>query len=315
MHKIMIKKVGVAFLLIVGIGLLGFLQIFYPPAIPASTRDSSPIYSLDENARFAVIGDFGWSGQPEADVANLVKSWSPDFIVTTGDNNYSRFNMFTIDHNIGQYYHEYIGAYSGSYGSGSTQNRFFPTLGNHDWHSIFCIQEHCQGTYLEYFSLPGNERYYDFVWGPVHFFILDSDPREPDGTSPASAQGLWLKDTLAASTSAWNVVVAHHPPYSSSQHGSTAYMQWPFKVWGADLVLSGHDHVYERSVVNGLTYIVNGLGGKSIYSFKTSISGSQVRFNQDYGAMLVEANPQTLTIKFITRTGQLVDQYTLQAQP
>ena len=309
------KKAIVPIILILAIGVLGVLPLLYSPVFPSAKDAVTLVHSIDQSTRFAVIGDFGQSGKPEADVAAMVKSWSPDFIVTTGDNNYSQFNMFTIDHNIGQYYHDFIGTYPGSYGSGSTQNRFFPTLGNHDWHSMFCIQERCQGTYLEYFSLPGNERYYDFVWGPVHFFILDSDPREPDGTSPASAQGLWLKDTLAASTSPWNVVVAHRPPYSSSQHGSTAYMQWPFKAWGADLVLSGHDHVYERSVVNGLTYIVNGLGGKSIYKFKTPISGSQVRFNQDYGAMLVEANPQTLTIKFITRTGQLVDQYTLQTQP
>ena len=66
MHRVMIKKVVVACLVMVGIGLLGFLQIFDPPAAPVPTKDTPPIYSLSENARFAVIGDFGQSGQPEA---------------------------------------------------------------------------------------------------------------------------------------------------------------------------------------------------------------------------------------------------------
>ena len=56
---------------------------------------------------FAVISDYGLSGQPEADVANLVKSWNPEFIVTSGDNNQNS-RVYEMDDNIGQYYHEYI---------------------------------------------------------------------------------------------------------------------------------------------------------------------------------------------------------------
>src|SRR5262245_17274080 len=58
--------------------------------------------------RFAVIGDYGSAGPVEADVAALVKSWNPDFIVTVGDNNYTSGSAATIDANIGQYYHDYI---------------------------------------------------------------------------------------------------------------------------------------------------------------------------------------------------------------
>ena len=50
--------------------------------------------------------------------------------------------------------------------------------------------------YLNYFTLPNNERYYDFVQGPVHFFALNSDTNEPDGTSSSSTQGLWLQNGL-----------------------------------------------------------------------------------------------------------------------
>ncbi len=91
-------------------------------------------------------------------------------------------------------------------------------------------------------------------------------------------------------------------------------MQWPFQEWGASAVLSGHDHIYERLLADGIPYFVNGLGGRSMYSFNMPISESEIRFNQDYGAMLVEANPQTLTFNFITRTGTLVDQFMLQSK-
>ena len=260
--------------------------------------------------RFAVIGDYGNDSQAEQDVANVVKSWNPDFVITTGDNNYSFGAAETIDKNIGQYYHEFIYPYTGTYGAGATANRFFPSLGNHDWETTNAQP------YLDYFTLPGNERYYDFVWGPVHFFIVDSDVREPDGNSSASTQGLWLQSQLAASTSSWNVVYMHHPPYSSgANHGSTSVMQWPYQAWGADVVLSGHDHIYERIVLNGFPYFVNGLGGASIYTFNTPVPGSQVRYNGNYGVMLVEASESYITFQFITRTGLVIDTYTMSTTP
>lgn len=299
-------------LFFLAVGLWTLFSWLYPPAHPVLSNTLSPVFSTDPNTRFAVIGDFGENGSPEADVAGLVKSWNPDFIVTTGDNNYSNGSRFSIDNNIGKYYHEFIGSNSGNSGNNPSQNRFFPVLGNHDWRSVTCAFNPCRGAYLGYFSLPGNERYYDFIWGPVQFFVLDSDPKEPDGISPDSIQGLWLKQRLSNSTATWKIVVLHHSPYSSGKvHGSIKYMQWPFQEWGASAVLSGHDHLYERLLVNGLPYFVNGLGGGDIYSFNIPIPESEIRFNQDYGAMLVAANPQTLTFQFITRTGTLVDQLTL----
>lgn len=256
--------------------------------------------------RFAVIGDFGKAGQPEADVASMVNNLNPDFIITTGDNNYDVGAATTIDENIGQYYSRFISPYVGSYGSGDTINRFFPCLGNHDWATTGAVP------YLNYFSLPGNERYYDFVRGPVHFFAIDSDPNEPDGIDSSSVQAQWLKTALAGSTAIWKIVYMHHPPYSSSSvHGSTTTMQWPFKRWGASAVLAGHDHTYERLLKDSLIYIVNGLGGRSIYSFGTAIPESHVRFNDDYGAMIVVANSDSITFLFITRNYHIADRHTL----
>lgn len=253
-----------------------------------------------------MIGDFGLAGQPESDVATLVKSWNPDFILTLGDNNYEYGEASTIDQNVGQYYHEFISPYIGSFGVGSSTNRFFPVLGNHDWQATGAQP------YLDYFELPGNERYYDFVRGPVHFFAIDSDVSEPDGQTSTAPQALWLRDGLANSTSPWKIVYFHHPPYSSgTRHGNNATMQWPFHAWGASIVIAGHEHTYERIERDSIIYLVNGLGGKSIYSFGSPVTGSVVRYNADYGALQGVASVESLSIKFITRSGITVDSFAL----
>src|SRR4051812_12688680 len=154
-----------------------------------------------DTMRFAVIGDFGSVSKSEQAVADMVKGWQPDFIVTVGDNNYPLGLAENIDNNIGQYYHDYVGDYTGKHGEGSKENRFFPSLGNHDW-GIDSIDP-----YLNYFTLPGNERYYRVVQGSVEFFMLDSDSREPDGVSSDSIQGQWLQSALADSTATYKIVV------------------------------------------------------------------------------------------------------------
>ncbi len=257
---------------------------------------------------FAVIGDYGSGEAAESHVAALVKSWSPDFIVTVGDNNYPAGSADTIDHNIGSYYHAYIDPYSGAYGSGSDVNRFFPALGNHDWETADAK------AYLDYFVLPGNERYYDFAWGPVHLYCVDSDQEEPNGTSATSAQAQWLETRMGASAEPWRIVYFHNAPYTSGDtHGSSTWMRWPFQRWGATAVLSGHEHNYERLTENGIPYFVDGTGGESLYGFGAPISGSKVRFSGDYGAMLVKASSTSIEFMFYTYEGRLVDDLKIDA--
>jgi tartrate-resistant acid phosphatase type 5 len=260
---------------------------------------------------FAVIGDYGSNSGAGLDVSNLVKSWSPDFIITVGDNNYSSGSAVTIDRNVGQYYHEFIGNYTGNYGPGAARNNFYPALGNHDWRTTSGTPPLPQ-PYLDYFTLPGNERYYHFSRGPVEFFAIDSDSKEPHGRSSTSIQATWLRNRLNASTSPWKVVYMHHPPYSSGiVHGSEKVMQWPYREWGATAVLAGHDHTYERIIVEGLPYFVNGLGGAGKYSFGNPISGSVIRYSSDRGAMLVKANSLCMTFQFISRAGTVIDTYSI----
>ena len=289
--------------------LIAFMIIGMLPADPGLGAEQKQVGLQTEQAtslRFAVIGDYGDGSEAEGDVAALVKSWDPDIIVTTGDNNYSDGSADTIDENIGQFFREFIYPYKGSYPGGGQVNRFFPSLGNHDWNTPDAQP------YLDYFTLPGNERYYDFTWGPVHFFIIDSDSNEPDGNAWDSDQADWLQEQLTNSDQIWKIVVMHHPPYSSGEHGSNSVMQaWKFAEWGADVVLSGHDHNYERIFQDGILYFVNGLGGRSIYDFGDPVDGSQLRYNGDYGAMLVDVSIDEMRFRFTNRQGEGVDDYQL----
>lgn len=261
-----------------------------------------------EAVRMAVIGDYGEAGPAEAAVAELVLSWAPELIITTGDNNYELGQAGTIDENVGQYFHEFIAPYTGKYGRGASENRFFPSLGNHDWRTPNAWP------YLEYFALPGNERYYEVQWGPLHLFAIDSDKNEPDGVTADSVQAKWLRERLAASTSPWQIVYMHHPPYSSGDHGSSEELRWPYAEWGADVVLAGHDHHYERIEHEGIVYFVNGLGGNpERYALHAPIAGSEVRYNEEHGAMLVEATTERMDLRFVTTSGREIDHRVLTA--
>lgn len=275
--------------------------------VPLTAQDATP--SEDIVTQFAIIGDYGAKGDAEQAVADMVKSWNPDFIITLGDNNYFKGSPDTIDKNIGAYYADYIFPYNGSYQSDATENRFFPALGNHDW-----MTNDAQA-YFDYFSLPNNERYYDFVWKTVHFFVVDSDTSEPDGVTKGSVQYEWLRHGLTTSESQWNIVYFHHPPYSSSLlHPPSKWMRWPFQAWGADIVLSGHAHQYERLLVDNFPYIVNGLGGQSARPFGIIAPESIFRYTGNYGAQRVTVYQNEMLFEFfsIENGGTLVDSYTLQ---
>lgn len=291
-----------------------------PSATPTATESTTP----EQPSTFAIIGDFGSAEAPAGEVADLVASWDPSFIVATGDIYYSYAGgtgTQRYDLSVGAYYCRWLKDISTTgdrcpVGAASV-NAFFPAMGNHD------VTDAVPGpsTYLEYFTLPGagltsssgNERYYDFVEGPVHFFVLNSNPEEPDGTTVGSTQATWLQTQLQASTAPWKIVVDHHPPYSSdTSHGSTVSMQWPFAAWGADVILSGHAHTYERIERDGIVYFVNGLGGARLYALSpTAVPGSQARFASNWGAQRVTVDRHDLRFEFIDITGSVIDSYAL----
>lgn len=269
-----------------------------------------------------VIGDYGsaYAGgasfSNEQAVANLVKSWNPDFIITTGDNNYPNGEAANIDTNIGQFFHEYIHPYVGTFGAGASSNRFWPSIGNHEW--PFGVS--FLAPYLAYFTLPGNERYYSHRHGPVELFAVVGDQQEPDGATSTSVQAMWLSNALAASTAPWRIVYFHACPYSSSAtHGSHTHeadnMLWPFKEWDATAIYAGHNHLYERVLTNGLNYVTIGLGGDRIDGFVTPVAGSLSRYNTTYGAVRLVVTETNFVSEFVNIFHQVIDTFTLEAPP
>lgn len=286
--------------------------------------------------KFAVIGCYGDNSSSEGMVADLINSWADvEFIVTAGDNYYdgedadydSSWN--SIDTDVGQYYHQWIGNYLGDYGSGSEVNKFFPAMGNHEWYHI----DSCK-VYTDYFTLPGsgfsntsgNERYYDFVWDNIHFFMLSnygvdveeysSWPRhgnygEPDGVSSSSVQANWFfnqLDNCVANHLHWRVVIGHYPPYKGDKDDPTA--RWDYKAHGAHVVISAHDHFYQVLEVDDFPYIINGAGGGTLRN--TANTENDVFYAKTYGAMLVEALTNDMVIKFYRATdGQLLHTYNI----
>lgn len=318
----MLKFHKLPVLIFLAVGLLSFLpsRSGLTETGGLSDMESAPASELaSPGIRFAVIGDYGSDDidLDELDVANLVADWLPDFIITVGDN---RYDPATMDTAVGKYYCDFltdVGFYDWCSGGNASSNAFFPSLGNHDYNDGDGLIE-----YLYYFTLPGtgivttntsgSERYYDFVKGPIHFFVLDSEGAQYDSLE-MTAQKEWLQEQLAASTTSWQVVYFHHAPYSSSStHGSSFFMQWPFANWGTDVVLAGHDHTYERLQIDGIPYFVNGLGGMSRYDFGTPIDGSIMRYSDNYGAMLIDANDTSMTFQFVNVAGEVIDTHIIE---
>ena len=251
----------------------------------APRRVAPPAYEI------AVVGDIGSQDAHEAAVAKLVSGWNPAVVVTTGDNIYPHGGG-DYDRAVGAYYAEFIGHYRGAFGAGAPTNRFWPSPGNHDWAGNADLEG-----YRAYFTLPelpAAERYYDVALDPdglTHLYVLDSDPHEPDGIDPDSKQASWLKSALAAAAprACFNIVAFHHPPYTTlTGHAPTVALRWPFKSWGVDLVLTGHNHHYERLVVDGLPYVIAGHGGAHLYERRGPIDPASASFDDaHHGAVRV----------------------------
>lgn len=271
------------------------------PAI-ALNKTSNP----SDTVLFAVIGDYGQDSPSEGRVADMVKNWNPEFIVTMGDNNYPLGSAATIVNNVGKYYCDYIynpdapaDRVCNGRAAQEKKNRFFPAPGNHDNYAVPPIKP-----YLDYFTLPGDERNYDFVWGPVHFFSLNTGKT---GNIDNTTEN-WLKDGLTKSTAPFKVVYFHHPPYSAGNHGSSLSMRLPYADWGANAVLAGHEHFYMRvndNTVTDLIYLILGnSGNENLYSCNANpLDASRFTVNCDnshFGALKVTATKTKLLFQYFT---------------
>jgi predicted phosphodiesterase len=258
-----------------------------------STQEDVFKYSTaDSEIVLANIGDYGTEDANETLVANLVKSWNVDAIFTNGDNSQAGTN--------------YDADVQADYGDFVDRKKMWPCPGNHDW------DDGTAQAYLNYFAeIIEGRYYYQKTFGPVTLFMLDGNSQTPDGNDPDSYQADWLTTEVERCRSPWKVACIHQPPFTSSAvHGSREDSQWDFT--GLDIVFSGHTHLYERLYTDGIYYVVNGLGGQTIYNFSTALSISQFRYNSLRGAGKMIVTPTRLVWRFYSYDGAMIDSLTLE---
>lgn len=281
-----------------GLALVVALTIMIVTMAPAAQSSSSNWV--------AVVGDFGMGNGDEASVADLIEARQPLAVVTTGDNIYDSADY---GRTVGAYYCRFIAMAPSAprcpASSMATLNSFFPATGNHDYSDAGIDRFH------SYFRGLGGRTTYSVTRGDIEFLILDSQ-RALDSSASMVQQREWVRQRARSSRAPWQVVVLHHPPFSSGiVHGSSPEFQWSFDRWGVDLVLSGHDHSYERIVHGGLTYVVNGSGGADLYRLGPPLTGSAARNDSEHGALFLRSVGGRLAGVFVTASGTPVDRFAL----
>ncbi len=188
------------------------------------------------------------------------------------------------------------------------------TVGNHE-NGLYRGDPALAEVEAELARLGTPARHFTSSRGPVDFFFLDSSA--PGAfTDTGEAQLAWLDDALAQATRPWRVVALHHPPYSSGRHGSTSRLRQTLEPvlrrHRVDLVLSGHDHHYERTVpIHGITYVISGAGSKTTKVRPTSITAvaaSTLEF------LKIDVDGDRLRGRAIRPGGTILDRFELRAR-
>lgn len=224
---------------------------------PASERVGFRTAPAPDSTRTIGILAFGDSGGGSSDQFQLRSQMEEvpyELIVHTGDLAYDSGTMPEIERTVFEVYDDLF-----------RHIPFFPASGNHDYKTLD------GAPFRSVFKLPENgdaEKWYSYEWGRIHFAALDTE-------ADYDTQVAWLDQDLAATNLPWKIVYMHRPPYSSGNHGSDTSLRNKLapvlERHHVQLVLTGHDHHYERMVPqNGIAYVVTGGGGRGTYSVGTS---------------------------------------------
>ncbi|MBN1654308.1 MAG: metallophosphoesterase [Deltaproteobacteria bacterium] len=191
---------------------------------------------------------------------------------------------------------------------GRHKERMYPTPGNHEYY----VRD--ADAYFDYFGDAAGERgkgYYSFDIGDWHVVSLNTNCSEVM-CSEGSEQEMWLRQDLAASDKACTLAFGHHPRYSSGKHGDTSAIKplWQALIdHGAEIVLAGHDHAYQRYwpmdaegnlSATGLTEFVVGTGGSSLRSFPNPQPCTcAIRQNTSFGVLRLTLKAKSFEWEFI----------------
>lgn len=236
--------------------------------------------------------------------SDLALALDPDAVLLLGDNQYENGTLA-----------KYQASYDPTWGR--LKAITYPIPGNHEY-----LTAGAAGYYSYFGAAAGDpaKGYYSFDLGGWHLVALNSNCAAVGGCGPGSPQEQWLAADLAAHPGVCTLAYWHHPRFSSGPHGNDATVQ---TFWtdlydaGADLILNGHDHVYERfsqqdpagaaDPARGLRQITMGAGGKNLTSFPLVRANSRVRNASAFGVLKLTLHPNGYTWQFVTEGGSIAD--------
>jgi alkaline phosphatase len=200
-------------------------------------------------------------------------------------------------------------------GWGAFLDRTRPAVGNHDLSGDGGL------AYFRYFGdgagVPG-EGWYSYDIGNWHIVVLNSNC-ELIPCTPGSAQYEWLVDDLAAAPVACTLAYMHHPRFSSGPHGDyppVGPLWEALHAAASDVVLVGHDHLYERFAPqtpagvadpNGIRQFTVGTGGYQLYSSERVAPNSEVLIDDRLGILQLTLQPDSYEWRFLTVDGGEAD--------
>lgn len=222
-------------------------------------------------------------------------------VITVGDNVYQAGTSW-----------EFANCYDPSWGRHKLRTR--PAPGNHEYQT-----SGAQG-YFDYFGLAAGDQtkgYYSYDLGSWHIVVLNSNCKEVGGCGAGSLQEQWLRADLASHPATCTLAYWHHPRWSSGNHGSSAEMQAFWEALyeaGAEVVLSGHDHHYERfapqdpdgeaDAERGIRAFIVGMGGKTLYALPTILPNSEKQNSDTFGILKLTLQSNQYQWRFISEAGK-----------
>ena len=270
----------------------------------APSAPSAPSQSPSADAVLIGAGDIARCDNDDDSATAALIETIPGTVFTAGDNAYDTGSA-----------DDFRNCYEPTWGR--FRDRTKPAPGNHDWET-----QDLAG-YLGYFGTagaPNGTSWYSYELGAWHVIVLDSDCSKVDGCGPDSAQGRWLAADLAASSARCTLAIWHHPRFSSGLHGNDDTVA-PF--WralydgGADLIVNGHDHDYERFAPQdpdgrvdrqrGIRELVVGTGGAELRPFEKVRANSELRASVANGIIRLDLHPTSYDWRFIPTTGDFSD--------
>lgn len=196
---------------------------------------------------------------------------------------------------------------------GPDRDRTHPVPGNHEYATLRAKP------YYDYFGAAAGdpqEGWYAFDLAEWHVIALNSNCWEIGGCSADSRQAEWLRADLADHSSACTLAFWHHPRWSSGEvHGSDGATTTFWEVLhdaGGDIVLAGHDHLYERfepmdrdgvAEPDGMVEFVVGTGGKSLFGFADILPTSAAHDNSSFGVLKLTLRPGAYDWEFLSTSG------------